>query len=708
MASKKHFIKELGESEEIKQEDLPALPANGQVPEMFGLVAPPATHPIRHKPLIRRSGKPIWAACLQIILMIICVLIYFLYIGYFGDRTVFCQDYNRPGCPDKYFSMNYSDARDKFLHYHSLLSKYSNIYHLPIYNDSNTTEEKVSKLLNKINNFDSDNNTESDAHDTCTAADDDSMLYTDIMVINENSISKELVIHVSGIHGVEGHAGSGVQMLILDYLASVAKKEHEKKEKEKKEKEEIEKHKTENKENEEKQEEKKEKKDSRRKHLDHLPHFVLSRGGNINDVNLLEQRDLLNTHHGPKMIFIHLLNPYGFKYGRRTNENNVDLNRNLKTDEQWKDWIEILSKTNNDAFNSMTFEYLFNQEWNIANIIEYLNSLTFHKSKNINKNSNSNTNTNTNIIEWLFDSIFNIIGWMYVYFEHYIMFWLECGYYLYILGYQRSSIAISVATGQSHNPNGLQYVGEPFVYESSHLQLINWFEERINKNGWNIDNINKISFIDTHTGMGNYATDTLLVTDDIAFDKSKNIFGYQYFPKCKDNPDMKHKEKCRQRVELTTKAMNGTFEYVNGLSFEYVNIIKKLLIKNSIDSSGSSSGKEKEKEKDIMVISKKAENMDVFMVTQEFGTVGELSVFHGLRNENILYNIWKLYYLSHYNDNRDNNNDNNENDKTLKQLTMFKNFGTQVSKQAYFSNYVVWKSSVVKHGFTVWAKIMLR
>jgi hypothetical protein len=36
----------------------------------------------------------------------------------------------------------------------------------------------------------------------------------------------------------------------------------------------------------------------------------------------------LNNTGGPSILFVHALNPFGFKYNRRVNENNVDLNRN--------------------------------------------------------------------------------------------------------------------------------------------------------------------------------------------------------------------------------------------------------------------------------------------------------------------------------------------------------------------------------------------
>ena len=40
---------------------------------------------------------------------------------------------------------------------------------------------------------------------------------------------------------------------------------------------------------------------------------------------------------GPTVIFVHALNPFGMKYMRRANQNNVDLNRNaLFTTQEWQ------------------------------------------------------------------------------------------------------------------------------------------------------------------------------------------------------------------------------------------------------------------------------------------------------------------------------------------------------------------------------------
>lgn len=94
-----------------------------------------------------------------------------------------------------------------------------------------------------------------------------------------------LVIHSSGVHGVEGYAGSSVQCMKLHELALLAAKTE-------------------------------------------------------------GQTPPAKTHAGPTLIFVHAVNPYGMAHFRRFNEHNVDLNRNaIRADE----WESILQRDRNVA-----------------------------------------------------------------------------------------------------------------------------------------------------------------------------------------------------------------------------------------------------------------------------------------------------------------------------------------------------------------------
>ena len=90
-------------------------------------------------------------------------------------------------------------------------------------------------------------------------------LTVDVAILRGTN-SDRAIIHSSGVHGVEGFAGSAVQCATLQFLSQTLDKSD--------------------------------------KNPDHLLP-------------------------GPTLIFIHGVNPYGMRHHRRVNENNVDLNRHF-------------------------------------------------------------------------------------------------------------------------------------------------------------------------------------------------------------------------------------------------------------------------------------------------------------------------------------------------------------------------------------------
>ncbi|TYZ66598.1 hypothetical protein PybrP1_001169, partial [[Pythium] brassicae (nom. inval.)] len=90
--------------------------------------------------------------------------------------------------------------------------------------------------------------------------------------------SARAVVHISGTHGVEGFAGSGIQSALLQQLADDA---------------------------------------------------ASGAGGTAGAAD------------APTLVFVHALNPYGFAKLRRFNENNVDLNRNFLTPAEFEQRIAM-------------------------------------------------------------------------------------------------------------------------------------------------------------------------------------------------------------------------------------------------------------------------------------------------------------------------------------------------------------------------------
>jgi hypothetical protein len=97
-------------------------------------------------------------------------------------------------------------------------------------------------------------------------------LYTDILYVPAAKPSSKLIMITSGVHGIEGYTGSAIQNMLID------------------------------------------------KHL--LSAEAVSNKIEKENNNLAADLDV-------SYLFIHSVNPYGQKYFRRVNENNVDLNRNF-------------------------------------------------------------------------------------------------------------------------------------------------------------------------------------------------------------------------------------------------------------------------------------------------------------------------------------------------------------------------------------------
>lgn len=106
-------------------------------------------------------------------------------------------------------------------------------------------------------------------------------LGTDVAVIRGSDLGRKFLVHLSGIHGVEGYAGSAIQSATLQYLGQQLKRNR--------------------------------------------------------DVQGIKDDAAIVNQDYPTMIFVHAVNPYGFMNNRRVNENNVDINRNFLTEQQFID-----------------------------------------------------------------------------------------------------------------------------------------------------------------------------------------------------------------------------------------------------------------------------------------------------------------------------------------------------------------------------------
>ena len=96
---------------------------------------------------------------------------------------------NDPGCPDRFFSSSYYEARHKFL-LHAKLAQ-AELHSFQVIPNSDLT--------------------------------------MDVAIINlptseTETAKQEYLIHLSGVHGVEGYAGSAIQVAFLDEIRMINEK----------------------------------------------------------------------------------------------------------------------------------------------------------------------------------------------------------------------------------------------------------------------------------------------------------------------------------------------------------------------------------------------------------------------------------------------------------------------------------------------------
>lgn len=177
-------------------------------------------------------------------------------------------------------------------------------------------------------------------------------------------------------------------------------------------------------------------------------------------IRSLNTRNIFKTSTST-IVFIHILNPYGMKYNRRTNENNVDLNRNaVFSDDVWK---EITSRPDN-----------------IAGYVDY-------------------------------NDIFNPIG------EFNFYHLLPAAWNMLTSGrFDVDRIKRAAVTGTHSNPKGVYYSGSKL--EPSHLAIASFF-----KSYGLISIAKRVIIVDVHSGLGPQGLDSWMLYGDQLSPKLKEI-----------------------------------------------------------------------------------------------------------------------------------------------------------------------------------------
>ena len=168
----------------------------------------------------------------------------------------------------------------------------------------------------------------------------------------------------------------------------------------------------------------------------------------------------------PTIIFIHGLNPFGMKYFRRVNENNVDLNRNALFNSEFKDKVDLYK-----------------------NVTNYINP-TYP----------------------LNDTIYTRIYRLY-----------NIAKSIITNGFTNSKRAMVTGTYNPNNSKCLFYCGNEL--QKSHKILKNYLEQ----NGYT-KMVEDLCLMDVHSGMGKMGKDTVMIASSNTMDKDylDDLFSESY------------------------------------------------------------------------------------------------------------------------------------------------------------------------------------
>lgn len=163
---------------------------------------------------------------------------------------------------------------------------------------------------------------------------------------------------------------------------------------------------------------------------------------------------------GPSILFVHAINPYGMCHFRRFNENNVDLNRNYLTPEQWA--------------------AVKNRDPNVGGYETFRDILTPADAPRL--------------------------------VDRYWFLWNSV---VAVARHGFASLKRAFVTGQYHDPQGIFYGGDG---EQKSVTVLRGLLKSYSTN------IEDAIFLDVHTGLGPYGVDTIMVSNTQDEERSKIVF----------------------------------------------------------------------------------------------------------------------------------------------------------------------------------------
>ena len=444
---------------------------------------------------LARKKRSMTTCLLQMVAMFSIVFLYF----YFTERSSQTCFESDPMCPDRYFTETYNKARQKFI---SLSNKIhdSKTYNLPITTIKSDKEYGVEQTL-----------------------------FTDITIINADAKkSDHLLIHISGIHGIEGFAGSAIQCGILSEMAEMTIAHHLNKKQRRKEK-------------------------KGHEYTKELLYGMLVNHQRKKWMNHDNKTDDYDINDFPVIMFVHSLNPYGMYHGMRVNENNVDLNRNLKTKKEWN-----MFKTDERNKYDDDIDDLLNPNYDIQSTLEWTDWIPLVKFFRLN---------------WVIHYVYSyMINWLL---KTRLYGWYAMKDYDEFDDQGRDTIFERYTVGQNYDPNGLQYVGTEQM-EKSHIVFKQFLRDIFKENEWS-EQFKKITLIDIHTGYGEYGKDIITVSNDDHLEQAQNI-----------GKTLRIRPLIKSMNYQNKNFANGIYKNVNGMSYEYIDFIVNELMdsNNNVDKLG--------------------------------------------------------------------------------------------------------------------------
>ena len=240
---------------------------------------------------------------------------------------------------------------------------------------------------------------------------------TDVVVIPGNAAG--LVVHSSGVHGVEGYAGSAVQVALLQLL-----REHQ---------------------------------------------LLANTSSHTNTATLSF----------PTIVLIHAVNPYGMARFRRTDQDNVDLNRNGLPDHVW------------------TSPY----------VLQHKNRAQYERFSQLFFNPRQAPTVWRATVGYAGQAV------------------------TALLRYGLPQLKEAMVRGQYHDPTGIIYGGQHQVQPSWAL-LRDWLQPFLTERNGGDHTKEAVTWIDLHTGLGPFGVDTLLMGSIPGTTHQQEIHAHMetYFP----------------------------------------------------------------------------------------------------------------------------------------------------------------------------------